>query len=118
VDLNNSEAVSWIDKRIEDAFHEHQILNPVVFIAKRRSPASITNAAVVEAVTPSPEGEDEVAGDDDSVEVFWVRRQTGSLACEEVADAQVSLPAVGVAVLDGDAAAEGVEVGEAGIPAI
>jgi hypothetical protein len=66
LDLNNSEVVSWIGQRIE-----------VVFIAKCRSPASITNAAVVEAVTPSPEGEDEVTGKDDSVEVFWVRRQTG-----------------------------------------
>jgi hypothetical protein len=86
VDINNSEAVSWIGQLIEGTFHEHQILNPVIFIAKRRSPA-ITNAAVVEAVAPPPEGEDEVARKDDSVEVFRVRRQPGSLAYEEVTDA-------------------------------
>jgi hypothetical protein len=52
VELDDGEAVIWIDQRIEGAFHEHQVVNPVVFIAKCGSPLSIPNAAVVEDVAP------------------------------------------------------------------
>lgn len=109
----------WVNQRIEGAFHEHQIVKLVAFIAPRCSPVSIPNVAVVEDAVEFPEGDDEVAGKDDFFRVSQFRgiRQAGSLACEEVADAELAADAIVVAVPDGDAAAEGVEFGDAGVAA-
>lgn len=107
-----------VNERIEGAFDEHEIVKQVAFIAPSFSPVEIPNVAVVEDAALLPEGDDEVAGKDDSF--FRVARlqgigQAGSLACEEVADAELAagVNVMAVAVLDGDAAAEGVELGEA-----
>ena len=99
-----------VNQHIEGALDEHHIVKLVAFIARRCSPASVPNVAVVEDPAPLPAGDDEVGRKDDFFRVARFRgiRQAGSLACEEVADAELA-----AAVLDGNTAAEGVEFGGA-----
>lgn len=117
VKLNDSDAVMWVNQRIEGAFHEHQIVKLVAFFATRWSPVIIPNVAVVEDAAVFLEGNDEVTGKDDIFRVSRIRgiRQAGSLACEEVADAELAAGVMEVTVHDGDTPAEGVEFGEAGV---
>ena len=104
VKLDDSEAGMWVivNQRIEGAVHEHQIIKQVAYIAGRCLPVIIPNAAEL------PEGDDEVARKDDFFRVARFRGigQAGSLACEEVADAELAAGVISVAILDGDAAAE------------
>ena len=71
--------------------------------------------AVVEDPAPLPAGDDEVGRKDDFFRVARFRgiRQAGSLACEEVADAELAAGVLAGAVLGGNAEAEGVEFGGA-----
>jgi hypothetical protein len=119
VELDDSETTIRVNQPIECAFHEDKTVKAVALITLSRSPLNITNAAVVEDTEECLESEDEFTGKDDSVEVFRVVGQAGSLACGEVADVQLSMAAETIdAVVDGDAAAEGVEADESGVAAV
>jgi hypothetical protein len=86
VELDDGEAVIWANQPIECAFHEDHTVKEVAFTTRSRSPADITNAAVVEDTAEILERDDEVTGKGDSVDIFRGVGQAGSLACEEVGD--------------------------------
>ena len=75
----------------------------------------VPNAAVVERVVATTEGEDEVAGKNNSFVATRGIRQAGWLACEEVVYVELAMADHEVAASDGDAATEGIEFGAPGV---